>query len=318
VRSEVKQARQIRLCAVLVALGIAVSTWYYKPKKTASKGRRKRAKPIPDQVEAEVVARAEANPWYGYKRMAVICRRAGIAVTDRQVYRIFKKHDLFQKLKRKPLPELHQTAKLYELLPTGPNELWQTDITYIHVPGHGWWYAITVIDYYSRYLLALRFTHSYCAAEAIAALKEAREEAERIHGPLEVEPFLVTDNGTSFIARRFLSFVKDEYCHLRIQYRTPTQLGLLERFHGTLKQEEVYWRIYDSPQHARDCLAEFRQRYNSDRPHWALMPEEGGDPVVPKDVYCGKAVPTLPRWQGWARDVKARLDEMLELQRKAS
>ena len=63
-------------------------------------------------------------------------------------------------------------------------------------------------------------------------------------------PFLVTDNGPSFIARRFTAFVKDQFSHVRIQYRTPQQLGLLERFHATLKTEEVYWRLYDHPQHA--------------------------------------------------------------------
>jgi hypothetical protein len=51
-------------------------------------------------------------------------------------------------------PELHQATKLFELLPQRPNDLWQMDVTYIHIPGHGWWYAVTVIDYYSRYLLA--------------------------------------------------------------------------------------------------------------------------------------------------------------------
>ena len=59
------------------------------------------------------------------------------------------------------------------------------DVTYIHIPGYGWWYAVTVIDYYSRYLLACHLTSSYSAAEAIEALKLARQEAERIHGPLE-------------------------------------------------------------------------------------------------------------------------------------
>ncbi len=58
----------------------------------------------------------------------------------------------------------------------------------------------------------------------------------------------------------------------------PTQLGLLERFHQTLKVEEVYWRLYDSPFHARQCLEEFRRRYNTSRPHWALIRPEGGDP----------------------------------------
>ena len=56
-------------------------------------------------------------------------------------------------------------------------------------------------------------------------------------------PFLVTDNGPSFIARRFTAFIKDQFSHVRIQYRTPQQLGLLERFHATLKTEEVYWRM---------------------------------------------------------------------------
>ena len=229
IRAEVSEHARVRLGVVLLALGIAASTWYYKPRPASTKPRRRRAKPLPEGVEAKVVKVAEDNPWYGYKRIAVMCRRKDIKVSNRQVYRVFKKHDLLHKRKRRPMAELHQTAKLYELLPSGPNDLWQMDVTYIHVPGHGWWYAVTVIDYYSRYLLGLRFTHSYSAAEAIEALREARALAERIHGPLKKDPFLVTDNGTSFIARRFVSFVRDEYAHVRIQYRTPTQLGLLLR-----------------------------------------------------------------------------------------
>ena len=303
---------------MLVALGIALSTWYYRPRPLRAGPRRQRRVALPRRIEKGVLKMTEDNPWYGYKRIAVMCRRADLAVSNRQVYRVFRDHDLFQRRQRSPVPELHQTAKLYELLPTGPNDLWQMDVTYIHVPGFGWWYAVTVIDYYSRYLLALRFTPSYSAIEVIAALKTAREEAERIHGPLAKEPFLVTDNGTSFVAKRFVKFVRDEYAHVRIQYRTPTQLGLLERFHETLKREEVYWRLYDNPGHARECLAEFRERYNQQRPHWALVPVDGGDPVTPAEVYEDGVVTQLPRWQTWARDVKSKLDELLEQQRKAS
>jgi transposase InsO family protein len=143
-------------------------------------------------------------------------------------------------------------------------------------------------------------------------LKLARAEAERIHGPLTKRPFLVTDNGPSFIARRFTAFVKDQYSHVRIQYRTPQQLGLLERFHGTLKTEEVYGRLYDHPQHARACLAEFRERYNERRPHWALVPADGGDPWVPAEVYAGDRTIQIPRWQPWARAAQAKLEKMME------
>ena len=96
---------------------------------------------------------------------------------------------------------------------------------------------------------------------------------------------------------------------MRIRYRTPTQLGLLERFHQRLKAEEVYWRLYDSPFHARQCLEEFAVRYNRIRPHWALIPQQGGDPMTPRDVE-GKAI-GIPKWQGWAKAARAKLDQLM-------
>jgi transposase InsO family protein len=307
----VETAPPTRHTQVLKLLGIAVSSWY---RPSLDESPRKRpgppAKPIPDEVVQAVVTMATNNPWYGYKRIAVMCRRAGQAVKDREAYIIMRDHRLLQK-RRPRAPELYQAARLFELLPQRPNDLWQMDVTYIHIPGHGWWYAVTVIDYYSRYLLACHLTPSYSAVETSYALKLAREEAERIHGPLARRPFLVTDNGPSFIARRFAAFVREQYSHVRIQYRTPQQLGLLERFHQTLKTEEVYWRLYEDPQHARACLAEFRERYNTVRPHWALVPEEGGDPWVPAEVYASGRTIQIPRWQQWARAAQAKLEEML-------
>ena len=249
-----------------------------------------------------------------------MCRRGGVAVTNRVCYRVMKAHRLLQTSAPRAA-ELYQAARLFELLPQGPNQLWQMDVTYVHIPGHGWWYAVTVIDYYSRYLLALRLVASYSAQEATAALEEARQEAERLHGLLTKPPFLVTDNGSTFTAHRFTRFVKGKYTQVRIAYRTPTQLGLLERFHRTLKDEEIYWRLYESPAHARECLEEFRRRYNTRRPHWALIPRQPAtptgaayatDPVTPDEVYRGLVQVQLPRWQGWAKAAQAKLQHVLD------
>src|SRR6266496_3776944 len=103
----------------------------------------------------------------------------------------------------------------------------------------------------------------------------------------------------------------NKYAALMITKTAMPELGLLERFHQTLKTEEVYWRLYDDPQHARVCLAEFRERYNRLRPHWALRPEAGGDPLVPAEVYVGGEVVQIPRWQTWAMAAKAKLDELM-------
>lgn len=300
-----------RLNHLLGWLGVPRSTWYARRKGDEPKKPGPKPKPVPEDLAIAIRQLAEQYPWWGYKRIAIIARRLGIGVSNKQAYRVMKEAGLLQK-RRVRQAELYQAARLFELLPQGPNELWQADVTYIHIPGHGWWYAVTVIDYYSRYLLACHFTPSYRAADVATALDAARAEAEHLHGSLTKTPFLVTDNGSSFLARSFQRHIDGEYTHVRIQYRTPTQLGLLERFHQTLKNEEVYWKLYATPAEARESLEAFRRRYNEVRPHWALMPSQGGDVVTPMDVYVHGQAVQLPQWQGWAKAARKKLTQMTE------
>lgn len=306
---ETTMGRPARLKQLLGWLGIARSSWYVRPAPAPARPGR-RPKIIDPQLVAGIEALAHRYPWWGYKRIAIIARREGLAVTNKQVYRIFKAAKLLQKPRVREAA-LYQAARLFELLPARANDLWQADVTYLHIPGHGWWYAVTVIDYYSRYLLACHFTASYSAREIATALDSARAEAERLHGALVKTPFLVTDNGSSFLARHFQAHIAGQYAHVRIQYRTPTQLGLLERFHQTLKTEEVYWKLYASPGEARESLEVFRHRYNEVRPHWALEPLGGGDVVTPADVYVHGCAVKLPRWQGWAKAAQEKLAAMV-------
>ena len=70
-------------------------------------------------------------------------------------------------------------------------------------------------------------------------------------------------------------------------------------------------RLLKTREHARQCLAEFHVRYNDLRPHWALVPEEGGDPLVPAEVYAGCRAIAIPRWQEWACAARSRLEKLL-------
>ena len=80
---------------VLQSLGVATSRWYVKAA-PYDRQRRRGPKPnaVPRQIEDWVVTMAKANPWYGYKRIAVMCRRADQGVTNRQPYRAMKAHAL--------------------------------------------------------------------------------------------------------------------------------------------------------------------------------------------------------------------------------
>jgi transposase InsO family protein len=128
------------------------------------------------------------------------------------------------------------------------------------------------------------------ADRAVAEATPTRVAGLRVHLP---------GNGSCFLAHRFRDHLaQTSYCHVRIRYRTTQQLGLLERFHQVLKEEDVYWRMYDNPGYCRTCSAEFHRRYNDIRPHRTLIPEAGGDVVTPTDVYTGKIKIRLPRWLG--------------------
>lgn len=181
-----------RTKVVLRGIGIAPSTWYWRAE-AAPKRPGPPPKPLDEALKATVVSFATQYPWWGYKRLTIVLRRAGHVVGKTFVHAVFKAEGLLQK-RRATKAELYQSAKLYELLPTRPNALWQADVTYIHIPGHGWWYAVTVIDYYSRFLLACHLTASYSAPEVAAGIELAMKEAERLQGPLAKMPFLVADN----------------------------------------------------------------------------------------------------------------------------
>lgn len=143
---ETTMGRPARLKQLLGWLGIARSSWYVRPAPAPARPGR-RPKIIDPQLVAGIEALAHRYPWWGYKRIAIIARREGLAVTNKQVYRIFKAAKLLQKPRVREAA-LYQAARLFELLPARANDLWQADVTYLHIPGHGWWYAVTVIDYY--------------------------------------------------------------------------------------------------------------------------------------------------------------------------
>ena len=112
----------VRLSRVLKALGVARSVWYAcktgDPKKP---GRRPKAAPA--ELAEKVRSLAGEYPWWGYKRTAVVARRAGVKVTNRQACKVMNAAGLQQK-RRTGKAELDQAARLFERLPNEPNELW--------------------------------------------------------------------------------------------------------------------------------------------------------------------------------------------------
>ncbi len=87
------------------------------------------------------------------------------------MYRILKAYDLITS----PAYVLLSASERFAQPSRRVNELWQTDFTYLRVIGWGWYYLSTVMDDYSRYLIAWRLSPTMAAADVMETLDEALE-----------------------------------------------------------------------------------------------------------------------------------------------
>ena len=128
---------------------------------------------------------------------------------------------------------------------------------------------MTATDNYSHYLLACHLTPSQLTHDASAALEKVRRETAHSGSFYGCVLTQVSNNSACFVSKRFHESADEQLDHVRIQYRIPNQLGLLERFHVTLKDEEVYLNMYDSPEDAPSSLHAYRECNNRIRLHRA-------------------------------------------------
>ena len=106
---------------------------------------------IPDLVRDQVVQIALEHPDKSPRQLAwQITDMEGYFISESSVYRILKGFDLVLS----PVFQMVSAKDKYEKPTKRVNELWQTDFTYLKVNGWGWYYLSTVLDDYSRYILA--------------------------------------------------------------------------------------------------------------------------------------------------------------------
>ena len=110
-------------------------------------------------------------------------------VSEASVYRLLKAHDLIAS----PAFIVMKAADEFKDKTTAPNQLWQTDFTYLKVIGWGWFYLSTVLDDFSRYIIAWKLCTTMKAEDVTDTLDLALEasgcdQATVVHRPRLLSP----------------------------------------------------------------------------------------------------------------------------------
>ena len=122
---------------------------------------------IPPRVSERVVEAALADPERSPRELAwQLTDREGHFLSESSVYRILKAYDLIPS----PAFIVLSAAKTFQHPTHRPNELWQTDFTYLQVVGWGWYYLSTVLDDDSRYIIAWTLRTSMQASDVTETL----------------------------------------------------------------------------------------------------------------------------------------------------
>ena len=177
-----------------------------------------------------------------------------------------------------------------------PNELWQTDFTYLKVIGWGWFYLSTVLDNYSRYVVAWRLCPTMRADDVTATLEEALAASGCDRATVAHRPRLLSDNGSSYISGDLAKWLEEQRMdHVRGAPNHPQTQGKIERWHQTLKNRILLENHY-LPGALEQAIGDFIEHYNNQRYHESL-----GN-LTPADVYCGRAETILAR----RKEIKAK------------
>lgn len=281
-------------------LDIPLSTFYRWKRKYQGKGLQGLAdrppvssyywnKLLPDEEE-KMLEIAELHPEWPSRQLACyISDNCGFTVSESTVYRVLKRNGLIASRIVKTFP----AGPEYKVKTRRVNQQWQIDATYMFTKNWGWYYLISVLDDYSRKILAWRLQSNMDSNAFTDVVELACEFAGLKYKPLmtgsDGNPKLVSDRGPGLISKAFSEYLETRGIgHILASPYHPQTNGKIERFHRSAK-ERINLVIWDSPDELELEINNFIAYYNQERYHEAL-----GN-VTPDDVYFGRRSEILKR-----------------------
>ena len=197
---------------------------------------------IPDDVRERIVAMALDVPELSPRELATrFTDTENYFVSESSVYRLLKAHDLITS----PAFVVIKAADEFKDKTTAPNQLWQTDFTYLKVIGWGWFYLSTILDDFSRYIIAWKLCTTMRATDVTDTLQLALTASGCASARVVHKPQLLSDNGSSYVSGDLAEWLEEQGMgHVRGAPNHPQTQGKIERWHQTLKNRILLENYY--------------------------------------------------------------------------
>jgi len=241
---------------------------------------------------------ALANRHYGYRRIAALLRRDGLAVNHKRVLRLMREDNLLCLRKRAFVPVTTDSRHGWRVVPnlargmvtTGVDQLWVADITFIRMQEEFAFLAV-VLDAFSRRVIGWALDTHLQASLAIDALNMAIAARRPTPGSLIHH----SDRGVQYACGEYTALLAAHDIQTSMsRIGNPYDNAKAESFMKTLKQEEVDGRSYRDANQARQMIGSFIEEvYNRQRLHSALAYQSPAE--FEANLHAEGALPTASR-----------------------
>ena len=199
-------------------------------------------------------------------------------ISESSAYRMLKAADLITA----PDYVVIKAADEFTDKTTAINEMWQTDFTYFKIIGWGWYYLSTILDDYSRYIIAWKLCTNMRAEDVTDTIELALTASGCDQAVVRHKPRLLSDNGSCYISGDLAKWLEDQkMTHVRGAPFHPQTQGKIERWHQILKNRTLL-ENYFLPGDLERQIEAFVEHYNHQRYHESL------NNLTPADVYFGR------------------------------
>ncbi len=206
---------------------------------------------------------AETRVRYGYRRLTILLNREGWRVNHKRIHRLYLEENL---MIRRKTPRRRVSAKIRmdTLQVTGPNQCWAMDFVSESLYDGRTFRIFTLVDHFSRESLAADAGQNFTGERVVKILD--RVAAQRGY-PQRIR----MDNGPEFTSKAL-----DKWAYLNgvdldfSRPGKPTDNAFIESFHSNFRKECLNQHWFFSLTDAKDKIQEWRQEYNTTRPHSSL------------------------------------------------